>query len=69
MTTDLELQQYLAPTEYVDSAAPGVAAFAREVVGAESDLPARTVRLYYAVRTRPRAPHARRLRPARAACR
>jgi transglutaminase-like putative cysteine protease len=50
MTTDRPLQQYLAPAEYVDSAAPGVAAFAREVVGAESDLPARTVRLYYAVR-------------------
>ena len=50
MTTDLELQQYLAPAAYVDSAAPGVAAFARDVVGAEGDPRARTVRLYYAVR-------------------
>jgi transglutaminase-like putative cysteine protease len=50
MTTDLELQQYLAPAEYVDSDAPGVAAFARDVAGDESDSLARAVRLYYAVR-------------------
>ena len=50
MTTDPELQQYLAPAEYVDSAATNVTAFAREAAGDATDPRARAVRLYYAVR-------------------
>jgi transglutaminase-like putative cysteine protease len=49
MTTDVELQQYLAPAEYVDSGAANVAAFAREAAGG-GNARARAVRLYYAVR-------------------
>jgi transglutaminase-like putative cysteine protease len=50
MTTDLDLQPYLAPAGFVDSGAPNVAAFAREVAGGATDSMARAVRLYYAVR-------------------
>jgi transglutaminase-like putative cysteine protease len=50
MTTTDALEQFLLPTEYVDSDAPGVAAFAHRVAGAEPDPAARAVRLYYAVR-------------------
>jgi transglutaminase-like putative cysteine protease len=50
MATDLELQQYLAPAEYVDSGAANVTAFAREAAGEAADPLTRAVRLYYAVR-------------------
>ena len=50
MTTDLELQQYLAPGQYVDSGAANVAAFAREAAGGAADPLTRAIRLYYAVR-------------------
>ena len=50
MTTDVELQQYLAPAQYVDSGAANVAAFAREAAGDTADLLTRAIRLYYAVR-------------------
>ena len=45
-----DLGPYLAPAAFIDSDAQGVAAFAREVVGAETDDLARAVALYYAVR-------------------
>jgi transglutaminase-like putative cysteine protease len=41
---------YLAPTEYIESDLPEVAAFARRAVGRASSDRARAVRLYYAVR-------------------
>jgi transglutaminase-like putative cysteine protease len=41
---------YLEPGEYVDSAAPDVAAFARETCGKAMDVITKAVRLYYAVR-------------------
>ena len=44
------MQDFLSPTSFVDSAAPNVVAFARQVAGAETDPVARAVRLYYAVR-------------------
>ena len=50
MTTDPDIQPYLVPGEYVDSADPRVAAFARDVAGSVDDATGRAVRLYYAVR-------------------
>jgi transglutaminase-like putative cysteine protease len=50
MTTDLDLQPYLAPATFVDSGAANVTAFARDLAGALTDPIARAVRLYYAVR-------------------
>jgi transglutaminase-like putative cysteine protease len=44
--------RFLGPTAFVDSDAPGVIAFAREVCVGETDEVARAVRLYYAVRDR-----------------
>jgi transglutaminase-like putative cysteine protease len=44
--------RFLAPTAFVDSDAPGVIAFAREVCGGQTDAGAKAVRLYYAVRDR-----------------
>ena len=44
------MQDFLAPTAFVDSAAPNVVEFAQRVAGAEADPVARAVRLYYAVR-------------------
>lgn len=41
---------YLRPGEYVDSDAPGIVAFARQVCGEAVDDIAKAVRLYYAVR-------------------
>ena len=50
MTTDLDIQPYLRPGEYVDSGDARVAAFARDAAGPAGDPVARAVRLYYAVR-------------------
>jgi transglutaminase-like putative cysteine protease len=50
MTTDLDLQPYLAPATFVDSGAANVTAFARDAAGALTEPIARAVRLYYAVR-------------------
>ena len=44
--------RFLESTEFVDSDAPGVIAFAREVCAGETDEGAKAVRLYYAVRDR-----------------
>jgi transglutaminase-like putative cysteine protease len=44
--------RFLAPTAFLDSDAPGVVAFAREVCTGEADETAKAVRLYYAVRDR-----------------
>jgi transglutaminase-like putative cysteine protease len=44
------VQEFLAPTAFIDSAASNIVAFARQAVGTESDPVARAVRLYYAVR-------------------
>jgi transglutaminase-like putative cysteine protease len=44
--------RFLEPTAFVDSDAPGVIAFAREVCAGEPDEVAKAVRLYYAVRDR-----------------
>jgi transglutaminase-like putative cysteine protease len=41
---------FLAPTEFIDSAAPNVVEFARAIVGTDADPVVRAVRLYYAVR-------------------
>lgn len=41
---------YLEPGEYIDSDAPGIAAFGREACGDATDDITRAVRLYYAVR-------------------
>ncbi len=46
----MDLDRYLSPSTFVDSADPGVAAWSREAAGnAEGDV-ARGIRLYYAVR-------------------
>ena len=50
MPNDPALAPFLAPADFVDSRAPNVAAFAREVAGDASDPLTRAVRLYYAVR-------------------
>lgn len=44
--------RFLEPTAFVDSDAPDVIAFAREVCAGETDEVAKAVRLYYAVRDR-----------------
>jgi len=44
------LAAYLEPSEFVDSGAPAVVAFARRVTGGETDEVRRAVRLYHAVR-------------------
>jgi transglutaminase-like putative cysteine protease len=48
--TDDALAPYLTPGTFIDSDAANVRAFARDVVGDETDPRARAVRLYYAVR-------------------
>lgn len=50
MNPETDVRMYLAPTAFIDSDAETVAAFARGVVGDETDEVARAVRLYYAVR-------------------
>ena len=50
MTAAVDLTAYLAPGAFVDSDAPGVVAFAREVAGGERDDVARAIALYRAVR-------------------
>ena len=50
MTSNSDLQPFLAPADFVDSGAANIAAFAREAGGATGDPLARAVRLYYAVR-------------------
>src|SRR5215813_11698187 len=49
MTVELT-ESYLRPGEYVDSAVPDIAAFARRACGDAQDDVTRAVRLYYAVR-------------------
>ena len=44
------MPDFLLPTAFIDSAAPNIAAFARQAAGDESDEVTRAVRLYYAVR-------------------
>ncbi len=44
------MQDFLAPAVFIDSAAPNVVEFARQVGGTETDPVARAIRLYYAVR-------------------
>jgi transglutaminase-like putative cysteine protease len=43
-------ETFLEPAEYVDSAAPGIVAFARRICEGASDDVTRAVRLYYAIR-------------------
>jgi transglutaminase-like putative cysteine protease len=50
MTIDPVLRPFLAPADFVDSAAANVAAFARDAAGPAGDPRSRAVRLYYAVR-------------------
>lgn len=50
MPSDPTLAPFLVPADFVDSAAPNVAAFARDAGGSASDPLSRAVRLYYAVR-------------------
>src|SRR5262245_41568471 len=49
MTVELS-ESYLRPSEYVDSAAPEIVAFALRACGDAQDDVTRAVRLYYAVR-------------------
>jgi len=50
MSRDEPTAACLEPAEFVDSAAPGVVAFARKACEGATDLVAKAVRLYYAVR-------------------
>ena len=50
MRAETDPTDYLVATTFVDSEAENVVAFARHVVGDETDEVARAVRLYYAVR-------------------
>jgi transglutaminase-like putative cysteine protease len=50
MTSDEALDQFLQPTQFIDSDAETIVAFAREVCAGETDDLTKAVRLYYAVR-------------------
>lgn len=50
MSTASEAGAYLTPTQFIDSDAEDVVAFARRICGGETDEVAQAVRLYYAVR-------------------
>lgn len=49
-TTAAVAPEFLAPSAFIDSAAPAVRDFAAKIVGAETDPRAQAVKLYYAVR-------------------
>ncbi|CAN5433391.1 transglutaminase family protein [soil metagenome] len=46
------MEEYLKPTQFVDSDNPAIIAFAHEVVGESTDAVEQVVKLYYAVRDR-----------------
>ena len=48
--TTASLQEFVAPSRYIDSDADNVVAFARRVAGAARDATAAAVALYYAIR-------------------